>query len=126
MDFEAIMNHCANTKRKGEAGTWINDALIEAYLRLYNRDIAKCVGVYKNDELVGGLYGVDLPEKGIFCGESMFSLATDASKIALWFLTERLIEKNYRLIDAQIYNDHLASLGAVTIDREVFLSYLAE
>jgi leucyl/phenylalanyl-tRNA--protein transferase len=65
-----------------------------------------------------------MPDLGVFCGESMFSTATDASKIALWHLVEQLQQKNYLIIDAQVYNDHLASLGAIELDRDVFLSYL--
>ena len=123
--FEKVMRSCAHVSRKGETGTWINEHLIAAYSKLHDLGHAKSVEVFKDGLLVGGLYGVDLPKKGIFCGESMFSTATDASKIALWYLIEKLQKKSYRLIDAQIYNDHLASLGAVTMDREVFLSYLS-
>ncbi len=122
--FEEVIAHCAAIARHGEQGTWIHDEMIAAYIHLHHLGHAKSIEVFQDDQLVGGLYGIDLPEKGIFCGESMFTLATDASKIALWWLVEHLPKKNYRLIDAQIYNDHLASLGAVEIDREVFLSFL--
>ncbi|MGJ8683196.1 MAG: leucyl/phenylalanyl-tRNA--protein transferase [Nonlabens sp.] len=123
--FTQVMLHCANVKRLHEDGTWINDDFIEAYSQLHQLGHAKSIEIFKDEKLVGGLYGIDLPEKGIFCGESMFTLATDASKIALLHLVNSLQEKNYKLIDAQIYNDHLDSLGAVEIDREVFLSYLS-
>ncbi|BAO55030.1 leucyl/phenylalanyl-tRNA--protein transferase [Nonlabens marinus] len=122
--FEAVMRECMNVSRSGEAGTWINEDLIAAYLQLHKLGHAKSVEVFQEDILVGGLYGVDLSESGIFCGESMFSKSTDASKVALMYWTEQLKSRGYRLIDAQLYNDHLASLGAVEIDREVFLSYL--
>ncbi len=122
--FEMVMRQCMNASRHGQMGTWINDDLISAYTELHDMGHAKSIEVYKDDQLIGGLYGIDLPRHGIFCGESMFSKSTDASKIALWYLAEQLKEKNYRLIDAQLYNDHLASLGAVEIDRPVFLSYL--
>jgi leucyl/phenylalanyl-tRNA--protein transferase len=122
--FEAVMRQCAQVARNGEHGTWINDDLIAAYSKLNELGHATSVEVFHNNELVGGLYGIDLPHKKIFCGESMFSLATDASKIALWHLTERLKNAGYKLLDAQIYNEHLDSLGAVTMDRSVFMQYL--
>jgi leucyl/phenylalanyl-tRNA--protein transferase len=122
--FETVMTHCAHAVRNGEIGTWINEELILAFTKLHHLGHAQSIEVFKNDELIGGLYGIDLPEIGIFCGESMFAKATDASKIALWHLVEELQSKNYKLIDAQVYNEHLASLGAVEMDREVFLSYL--
>ncbi len=122
--FKEIMEHCAQVPRNGEYGTWINDDLITAYGALFKMGVARCVAVFKNDLLVGGLYGIDLPHKRIFCGESMFSTATDASKIALWHLMDSLQEKKYKLLDAQIYNDHLDSLGAVTMPRSVFMKHL--
>jgi len=124
--FEDVMRACAITARKGETGTWINEQLIEAYTNLHIQGHAQSIEVFCEDQLVGGLYGIDLGEKKVFCGESMFSKSRDASKIALWYLIESLQEKSYRLIDAQVYNDHLSSLGAVSMDREVFLSYLKE
>ncbi len=123
--FTDVMNHCANVKRLHEDGTWINDDFITAYSQLHELGHAKSIEVFKDEELVGGLYGIDLPEKGVFCGESMFALTTDASKTALFYLVNDLKKKGYKLIDAQIHNDHLDSLGAVEIDREVFLSYLS-
>lgn len=122
--FKKVITQCAQASRNGEIGTWIHDDLITAYTQLHHLGHAQSIEVFKNDVLVGGLYGIDLPDLGIFCGESMFSTATDASKIALWHLVEELKSKNYRIIDAQVYNDHLASLGAVELDREVFLSLL--
>ncbi|WOI22533.1 leucyl/phenylalanyl-tRNA--protein transferase [Nonlabens ulvanivorans] len=122
--FTEVMHHCALVKRQDETGTWINDDFISSYSRLHELGHAKSIEVFKEDVLVGGLYGIDLPEKKIFCGESMFTLATDASKIALLHLVKSLKSKDYHFIDAQLYNDHLHSLGAIEIDREVFLSYL--
>ena len=124
--FEDVIQNCSKVKRNGEQGTWINDDMIVAYVHLHKLGFAKSIEVFSDDELVGGLYGIDLNQKGIFCGESMFSTATDASKIALWYLIEKLQSQEYKLIDAQVYNDHLASLGAVEMDREVFLSQLSE
>lgn len=122
--FKEVMQYCAQVKRPHEDGTWINDDFIQAYSQLHELGHAVSIEVFKDEVLVGGLYGIDLEEKGVFCGESMFALATDASKIALFHLVTTLKEKNYKLIDAQIYNDHLHSLGAVEIDRDVFLEYL--
>ena len=122
--FTEVMQQCAQVKRKHEDGTWINNDFIQSYGKLHTLGHAKSVEVFKEGVLVGGLYGMDLPEKGIFCGESMFALATDASKIALIHLVNTLKAKNYKFIDAQIYNDHLHSLGAIEVDRAVFLSYL--
>ncbi len=122
--FEQVIRNCADIPRNGETGTWINEELIIAYLKLHQLGHAKSVEVFKDNDLVGGLYGIDLPEHGVFCGESMFSKSNDASKIALWYLVDKLCQEDYRLIDAQVYNDHLASIGAITVDREVFLSYL--
>ncbi|AZQ42982.1 leucyl/phenylalanyl-tRNA--protein transferase [Nonlabens ponticola] len=122
--FIRVMTCCMNVSRNGDLGTWINDDLIAAYTQLHELGHAASVEVWLDKELVGGLYGVDLKEQGVFCGESMFAKATDASKLALWHLVKTLKQKDYQLIDAQLYNDHLHSLGAVTMDREVFLSFL--
>ncbi len=94
----------------------------DAYLSLHDRGIAKSYEVWEDDTLVGGLYGVDLGT--IFCGESMFSLKTNASKFAFIKLAEDLKERNYQLIDCQLYTDHLASLGAEEIPRKEFLKLL--
>ncbi len=122
--FKEVMINCATATRSDQDGTWINDDMLSAYTHLHELGHVKSIEVFKDDQLVGGLYGVDLPEQQIFCGESMFSKATDASKIALMYLVDQLQSKDYKLIDGQVYNDHLASLGAVEIDREVFLSML--
>ena len=96
--------------------------MIEAYCKLHELGIAKSVEVWQDDQLVGGLYGVDLGH--IFCGESMFSLVSNASKVAFIALVNHLKINNYRLLDCQVYNDHLASLGCVEIEREDFMSIL--
>lgn len=82
--------------------------------------------VWLDGNMVGGLYGVDLPEKRIFCGESMFSGVSDASKIALYHLVEDLRQKEYKFIDCQMYTDHLARMGAEEVSRERFMAYLFE
>lgn len=118
-DFEKIITHCRQQPRKGQAGTWITDEMTTAYIALHQAGIAKSVGVYFGSELVGGLYGVETGK--IFCGESMFSLLPNTSKMALIYLCQ---QKKYSLIDCQIYTNHLASLGAKKIDRTSYNEYL--
>ena len=93
-----------------------------AYIKLHKMGVAKSVEVWYENELVGGLYGVDLGH--IFCGESMFSKMSNASKTAFIYLAQKLEKENYKLIDCQLYTDHLYSLGAREIPREVFISVL--
>lgn len=120
--FETVIQHCAAVKRKQQQGTWISKEMQEAYLSLHERGFAKSYEVWEDDTLVGGLYGVDLGT--IFCGESMFSLKTNASKFAFIKLAEELKEKNYQFIDCQLHTDHLASLGAEEIPRSDFITFL--
>lgn len=120
--FKEVISNCRNIKRDGQPGTWITPDMVEAYCRLNELGFAKSVEVWQDDELVGGLYGIDLGH--IFCGESMFSKASNASKIAFIALTKQLQLANYRLLDCQVYNEHLESLGAREIDREDFLEIL--
>ncbi|MCM5662479.1 leucyl/phenylalanyl-tRNA--protein transferase [Galbibacter mesophilus] len=120
--FEAVITNCAKIKREGQDGTWIHDEMIKSYTELHQLGWAKSVEVWHEDELVGGLYGIDLGH--IFCGESMFSKMSNASKAAFIFLAEKAQKENYKLIDCQLYTPHLASLGAREIPREVFKSFL--
>lgn len=120
--FRDVILNCKKISRKDQPGTWITDNMVEAYCKLYELGIAKSVEVWQDDELVGGLYGVDLGH--VFCGESMFSKASNASKIAFIALAKQLELANYKLLDCQVYNDHLASLGCVEIEREDFLMVL--
>ena len=120
--FRDVILNCKKISRKDQPGTWITDNMVEAYCKLYELGIAKSVEVWQDDELVGGLYGVDLGH--VFCGESMFSKVSNASKMAFIALAKQLEMANYRLLDCQVYNDHLASLGCVEIDREDFLMVL--
>jgi leucyl/phenylalanyl-tRNA--protein transferase len=122
--FAEVIKQCASIKRVGQYDTWITPKMAEAYLKLHREGHAISVEVWHNQELVGGLYGVDLFEKGVFCGESMFSNMTDASKVGLYYLVDRLKSKKYRVIDCQVYTKHLASLGAEEISRNEFLTYL--
>jgi len=91
---------------------------------LENAEYEEYEEVWEDEKLVGGLYGIDLPKKKVFCGESMFSLVSDASKVAFFHLSEYVKAKNYKFIDCQIYNAHLESLGAEEIGRGEFLRRL--
>lgn len=122
--FAEVIKACALTKRKGETSTWITESMQQAYIELHALGHAKSVEIWQNEQLVGGLYGIDLPEKKVFCGESMFHKTTDASKIAFYHLVENLKTKNYKLIDCQVYNKHLDSLGAKEISRAAFIEVL--
>ena len=120
--FEAVLERCANQKRKGQQGTWITKNMKKAYLELHEKGFAKSYEVWKDDELVGGLYGVDLGK--VFCGESMFSTVSNASKYAFIKLAKELEEKEYALIDCQVYTDHLSSMGAEELPRKQFMALL--
>jgi len=120
--FSEVISNCKNVYRKGQGGTWITNEMQLAYMQLHKKGIAKSVEVWLNNELVGGLYGIDLGH--IFCGESMFSKVNNASKIAFVYLVQKLEKENYQLIDCQVYNNHLASLGAEEITRNEFLKFL--
>lgn len=121
-NFRDVICNCQQSKRSGQKGTWIGNSMIEAYCKLHEIGIAKSVEVWQNDQLVGGLYGIDLGH--VFCGESMFSLVSNASKVAFIALTNQLKENNYQLLDCQVYNEHLESLGCREIEREAFISIL--
>ncbi len=120
--FRDVISNCKKIYRKDQPDTWITDEMVEAYCKLNELGFAKSVEVWQNDELVGGLYGVDLGH--IFCGESMFSKVSNASKVAFIHLAKKLEKDNYRILDCQVYNDHLASLGCMEIDREDFMLVL--
>ena len=117
--FEAVIYNCKNIDRNDGFGTWITNDMEQAYINLHKKGIAKSIEVWFKDELVGGLYGVEINH--VFCGESMFSKVSNASKLAFMHLAKN---KNYKLIDCQIYNEHLASLGAREVERTLFLSIL--
>lgn len=122
--FLEVILHCKRIKREGQHDTWITNSMVESYLKLHEQGHAISVEVWKEEKLVGGLYGIDLKEKGVFCGESMFSLESNASKVGFIMLSQKLEQQNYHLIDCQMYTKHLASLGATEIPREEFLSFL--
>jgi len=122
-DFGAVMRACATVERRRQDGTWITPEMLEAYERLHRLGVAHSVEVWSSGELVGGLYGVSLGS--VFFGESMFSIMTDASKIALVWLTRQLQRWGFSLIDCQIRNEHLLNMGADEVARERFLQLLA-
>jgi leucyl/phenylalanyl-tRNA---protein transferase len=121
-DFSAVIRNCKHINRSGQEGTWISDQMILAYEKLHELGHAKSVEVWKDEELVGGLYGVDLGP--IFCGESMFSKVPNASKVAFISLVNQLKSENYQLLDCQVYNEHLASLGCREIERDEFIAII--
>ncbi len=121
-DFRGVIQNCREIKRDDQNGTWITDEMLEAYCELNRLGKAQSVEVWLDNELVGGLYGVDLGT--IFCGESMFSKVSNASKVAFIYMVTLLRAQRYSLIDCQVYNPHLESLGAREIDRSEFLKIL--
>lgn len=120
--FEQVIFQCSQA-RKDQEGTWINPQMQKAYTQLHNLDIAHSVEVWNHQELVGGLYGVAIGN--IFFGESMFSRQSNTSKIGFCYLVNHLRKWGFRLIDCQVHNPHLASLGAIEIDRQLFSQYLS-
>jgi len=123
--FESVMRACAETDRHdNDPGTWINDEILESYIELHKLGIAHSVEAWQQDRLVGGLYGVALG--GAFFGESMFHHVTDASKVALAALVDRLRARGFRLLDIQWVTPHLEQFGAVEISRRKYLKQLAE
>lgn len=118
--FEDVVRSCSSGDRTGH--TWIHEEVIEAYSKLHEIGLAHSVEVWHDGELVGGLYGVSLGRA--FFGESMFSKMSNASKFGFIMLSKELKSLGWKLIDCQIYNDHLATLGAKNIPREEFLDML--
>jgi leucyl/phenylalanyl-tRNA--protein transferase len=123
-DFSRVIAYCAEVPRKGDTGSWIDPQFEAAYTRLHRLHLSHCVSVYQGNELCGGLYGVSLGRT--FFGESMFSLKTNASKVALFYLVEWLKKEKFHFIDCQVRTEHLVQLGAVEILRTSFLDQLAQ
>lgn len=121
-DFESVISNCKGIREESHEGTWITDEMKEAYINLHNHGYALSVETYENDELVGGLYGVIIGK--CYFGESMFSKVSNASKIALITLAERLKELNFEFIDCQVYTEHLESMGAKMVPWEEFKNLL--
>jgi len=120
--FESVITSCSSAPRRDQDGTWITDEMKQAYLELHKLGYAHSVETYENNELVGGLYGISLGKA--FFGESMFFKKRDASKIALYFLVQKLMEWDFHFIDAQVETAHLKSMGAMLISRKEFLNSL--
>lgn len=118
--FDSVIAHCATVARRDQPGTWITGQMQAAYIRLHELGYAHSVEVWQGETLVGGLYGVQI--NTVFCGESMFSLVSNASKTALIWLCQ---QGGYTLIDCQLPNDHLMSLGAEMISREAYQEILS-
>ena len=117
--FTAVIAACKNTARKDQDGTWITDEMEEAYTKLHALGIAKSIEVWQNNDLVGGMYGLEI--NNVFCGESMFSSVSNASKASMiWLCTQN----NYTLIDCQMRTDHLISMGAEMISQKKFINIL--
>ena len=122
-DFEKVVQNCSIIERKDQDGTWILESMREAYTKLHKSGLAHSIEVWdEENNLIGGLYGVNIGK--VFCGESMFSKRSNASKYAFIYLAKLLEQKNYKFIDCQMHTDHLASLGAKEIDRDKFLEDL--
>ncbi len=125
-NFEEVIHNCSQVFRKDQEDTWITPNMISAYMKLHELGHALSVEVWEENVLVGGLYGVYLKEKQVFCGESMFTKVSNASKYGFISLVEKLKAENIKLIDCQMHTKHLESLGAKEVPREVFLSYLQQ
>lgn len=117
--FPEVIKACANITREDQEGTWITGDMQLAYINLFRLGIAHSVEVWENDQLAGGLYGIHI--NSVFCGESMFSKVSNASKAALIWLCQN---KAYTLIDCQVHTNHLESMGARFISRNQYLAYL--
>lgn len=122
VNFDEVIDECAAMERPGQGGTWITEEMLESYKQLYRLGLAKSIEVYENNRLVAGLYGIDL-KNGVFCGESMFTKTSNASKAAFIHFVNN---SNYTIIDCQVYTPHLESLGAREIPRSKFLQYLKD
>ena len=119
-NFKDVILACAKVKRQSQSGTWITDKMIDVYCELHQMGFAKSVEVWLDNKLVGGLYGVQFNED-VFCGESMFSYVSNASKIG--FISFIQMSK-FKLIDCQVHSSHLESLGAEKINRSDFMQHL--
>ena len=121
--FEEVMRNCKTLERKDQDGTWINEQLIESFVKLHNYGKAKSFEVWQNEELVGGFYGILVGN--VFCGESMFSKVSNASKAGFIHFTTKY-QHQWELIDCQIHSEHLESLGAKMIPKNDYLNILKQ
>jgi leucyl/phenylalanyl-tRNA--protein transferase len=120
--FDRVIDHCGRIERPGQDGTWITTDMRAAYVKLHREGLAHSVEVWRDDDLVGGLYGVSLG--AAFFGESMFSTAADVSKIAFARFVSQLEPWGITLIDCQVHTDHLERFGALAWPREKYLRAL--
>ena len=119
--FRQVLNECRNTFRKGQDGTWLSEELIESLVKLHEAGIAKSMEVWQNEELVGGLYGIQIGK--VFCGESMFAKVSNASKAGFIHFIQNH-QQEIDLIDCQVHSEHLESLGAEMISKKEYLTIL--
>ena len=122
--FEEVIDSCKRVHRKNQRGTWITNEMRDAYIELHHSGFAHSIECFTNNHLVAGLYGVSLGN--LFFGESMFQRATDCSKLALVGLVQIMKENKSKMIDCQVSNPHLLSLGATEVTREKFLDLLSQ
>lgn len=121
-DFEHVISECKKIPRLGQQGTWITDEMELAYIRLHDMGVAESVEVWKDTVLVGGMYGVRVGK--VFSGESMFSKASNASKLALIHFIRKFQTDGGKLFDCQVHSDHMETMGAEEISRKSYLEYL--
>lgn len=120
--FSEVLHQCSNSPRSQQDGTWLNRELIDSLIVLHQSGHAHSVEVWQDSKLVGGLYGIKVGR--VFCGESMFSFVSNASKFGLIHYVHQLKSEGIQIIDCQVYSEHLASLGARMIERKIFMEYL--
>jgi leucyl/phenylalanyl-tRNA---protein transferase len=120
-DFNSVLASCAESRSYAD-GTWITDEMQAAYADLHDCGVAHSISVYQDGKLVGGLYGISLGK--FFFGESMFNRSTDSSKVALYYLVSYLRDNDFLMVDCQVPNDHLSSLGSRNIPRQEFIAQL--
>lgn len=120
--FADVIHHCANVQRSKESNTWINDRIIALFIQLHEMGVAHSVETWRDGKLIGGLYGLTLGST--FCGESMFSIETDASKVALVTLTKHLDKQGFKLLDSQFRNPHLDQFGLYEIPQEEYVEMM--
>lgn len=124
-DFDMVLHHCANIPRPDQDGTWLFESLQACILDLHKKERALCVTAHVCDELIGGLYGIVAGINGdVFCGESMFSLKSNGSKLAFTWFVQNYAQQHFKLIDCQQETPYLASFGARCMDADKYLSFL--
>jgi len=118
-DFRSVIEHCAEVRK---SKTWITSDMIDAYCRLHEMGVAHSVETYLDNQLAGGIYGISVGS--IFSGESMFYLVPEASKVALYYLIQRLLDRGFFLLDCQVYTENMQRFGAFEIPRVEYLKIL--